>query len=31
MSDEITKGVCITRDGAIVNEAVAKLATGGVA
>lgn len=31
MSDEITKGVCITRDGAIVNEAVAKLATGGAA
>lgn len=31
MADEITKGVCITRDGAIVNEAVAKLATGGVA
>jgi len=31
MADEITKGVCITRDGAIVNEAVAKLATGGAA
>ncbi len=31
MADEITKGVCITRDGAIVNEAVAKLATGGTA
>jgi NAD(P) transhydrogenase subunit alpha len=31
MADEITKGVCITRDGAIVNEAVAKLATGGSA
>jgi NAD(P) transhydrogenase subunit alpha len=31
MADEITKGVCITRDGEIVNEAVAKLATGGTA
>ena len=31
VADEITKGVCITRDGAIVNDAVAKLATGGTA
>jgi H+-translocating NAD(P) transhydrogenase subunit alpha len=31
MADEITRGVCITRDGAIVNEGVAKLAGGGIA
>ena len=31
MSDEITRGVCITRDGAVVHEAVAKLTAGGVA
>jgi NAD(P) transhydrogenase subunit alpha len=31
MNDEITKGVCITNDGKIVNPAVAKLAEGGTA
>jgi len=31
MSDEITRGVCITRDGAVVHEGVAKLTAGGVA
>jgi NAD(P) transhydrogenase subunit alpha len=31
MSDEITKGVCITHDGKIVNPAVAKLVEGGAA
>ena len=29
MNDEITKGVCITNDGKIVNPAVAKLVEGG--
>ncbi len=31
MNDEITRGVCITRDGTIVHEGVAKLTAGGVA
>jgi NAD(P) transhydrogenase subunit alpha len=31
MNDEITKGVCITNDGKIVNPAVAKLVEGGAA
>ena len=31
MSDEITKSVCITNDGKIVNPAVAKLVEGGAA
>ncbi len=31
MNDEITKGVCITSDGKIVNAAVAKLVEGGAA
>jgi H+-translocating NAD(P) transhydrogenase subunit alpha len=31
MNDEITKGVCVTRDGAVVNASVAALIKGGAA